>query len=204
MTATSWLIWLVVASNIVDATAAIAVDYDDRDLRSDAPPAAIYRITPARIDTLQATLARLQLSAATAVADAAEPQAWWNGRPFERILLDAPCTGTGTLRRHPDGRWRLQPEDLTVLAALQDALLNGVAPVVAPGGLLVYSTCSLEPEENEEQVAAFLDEHRDFRMEPPAGLDLPDVGEDGCLRVLPEDSGFDGAFAARMRRGAMT
>lgn len=117
-------------------------------------------------------------------------------------LLDVPCTGTGTLRRHPDARWRLHPGAVAEMAAVQAAILRGAQRVVPLGGLLVYSTCSLEPEENEEQVLAFLDEHPDFRVEAPPGDELPDVDADGFLRVLPERSGFDGAFAARLRRVA--
>ncbi|MBT8402210.1 MAG: RsmB/NOP family class I SAM-dependent RNA methyltransferase, partial [Gemmatimonadetes bacterium] len=117
------------------------------------------------------------------------------------VLADVPCTGTGTLRRHPDARWRLSPEEPARLAQVQARLLHGIARAVPPGGLLVYSTCSLETEENEDRVGAFLDDHPDFRVEPPTGRELPDVGDDGYLRVLPERTGFDGAFAARLRRG---
>lgn len=116
------------------------------------------------------------------------------------VLADVPCTGTGTLRRHPDARWRLTPDAPAALAAVQARILRGVARSVPVGGLLVYSTCTLEPEENDERVGAFLDEHPAFRLEPPENLDLPDVDGDGILRVLPETAGFDGAFAARMRR----
>jgi 16S rRNA (cytosine967-C5)-methyltransferase len=116
------------------------------------------------------------------------------------VLADVPCTGTGTLRRHPDSRWRLVPEAPAEMARVQARLLHGIAGAVPPGGLLVYSTCSLEPEENRERVEEFLIDHPEFRLEPPAGADLPDVDEDGYLRVLPERTGFDGAFAARLRR----
>lgn len=120
------------------------------------------------------------------------------------VLLDVPCTGTGTLRRHPDARWRLSPEAPEQMARVQKRILRGVARSVPIGGLLVYSTCALEPEENEEQVADFLADHPGFRIDPPVELDLPDVGGDGMLRVHPETSGFDGAFAARLRRVAAT
>jgi 16S rRNA (cytosine967-C5)-methyltransferase len=121
-------------------------------------------------------------------------------RPVDVVLLDAPCTGTGTFRRHPDGRWRITPRDLRALAALQAELLDAAACLVASRGLLVYSTCSLEPEENEEQVTAFLKRHPDFATE--RGPDLPGgvVGADDLLRVLPHEHGWDGAFAARLRR----
>ncbi len=120
------------------------------------------------------------------------------GAPF--VLVDVPCTGTGTLRRHPDARWRLGEDDPALLAAVQEAILEGAAEVVTPGGLLVYSTCTLEPEENEARVEAFLAAHDEFRMEPPEGMDSTVLDAEGRLTVLPWRSGFDGAFAARMRR----
>jgi 16S rRNA (cytosine967-C5)-methyltransferase len=120
-------------------------------------------------------------------------------RPVEIVLLDAPCTGTGTLSRHPDARWRLEPASIPSLAALQDALLDGAAGVVAPGGLLVYATCTLEPEENDERVEAFLRRHGDFILEGGGGV--PEEARDGAvLRVLPQRLGTDGSFAARLRR----
>jgi 16S rRNA (cytosine967-C5)-methyltransferase len=124
-------------------------------------------------------------------------------RPVDVVLLDAPCTGTGTLRRHPDGRWRVGPDDLAALASLQRMLLDAAVGAVAPGGLLAYSTCSLEPEENEEQVESFLERHREFEIErgqPPAGGTAGVVQTDGALRVLPHVHGWDGAYAVRLRR----
>jgi 16S rRNA (cytosine967-C5)-methyltransferase len=116
------------------------------------------------------------------------------------VLLDAPCTGTGTLRRHPDGRWRIGPRDLQTLATLQTELLDAAATITAPGGLLVYSTCSLEPEENEDQVDAFLNRHAGFSLESGPVLTGGVRDERGLLRVLPHEHGWDGAFAARLRR----
>ncbi|MBV9772703.1 MAG: 16S rRNA (cytosine(967)-C(5))-methyltransferase RsmB [Gemmatimonadetes bacterium] len=122
-------------------------------------------------------------------------------RDADVVLLDAPCTGTGTLRRHPDGRWRVQPGDLAALEALQRELLEAAAGVVRPGGWLVYSTCSLEPEENARQVDAFLDAHPEFVLDPPEGaVDASLLDPRGMLVVLPQHSGVDGSFAARMRR----
>lgn len=121
----------------------------------------------------------------------------------EAVLLDAPCTGTGTLRRRPDARWRVGPERLGAVTSLQERLLEGCAGIVRPGGLLVYATCSLEVEENEERVEAFLSRHPDFSREPPAAAagrsDLLD--ERGDLVVRPWTHGTDGAYAARLRRG---
>jgi 16S rRNA (cytosine967-C5)-methyltransferase len=131
------------------------------------------------------------------VADARHPAI----RPVDAVLLDVPCTGTGTFRRHPDARWRLRISDLAVMAALQRSILRAAAEVVKPGGLLVYSTCSLEPEENDAQIESFLAERNDWRLEPPAeGAVSQAVLDAGRLRVLPQRHGVDGAFAARLRR----
>lgn len=121
-------------------------------------------------------------------------------RATDAVLIDAPCAGTGTLRRHPDGRWRITEADIEALTALQRELLIAAVPLVRPGGLLIYSTCSVEPEENEEQIERFLEEHDDFRLlPPPAGLDDTMISE-GYLALLPQRQGVDGAFAARLER----
>jgi 16S rRNA (cytosine967-C5)-methyltransferase len=123
--------------------------------------------------------------------------------PVDAVLIDVPCTGTGTFRRHPDARWRLKISDLAVMSALQKTLIRAAAKVVKPGGLLVYSTCSLEPEENDEQVDSFLSENPDWILEaPPEGSIAPELLDGGRLRVLPQRHGTDGAFAARLRRVA--
>lgn len=121
----------------------------------------------------------------------------------EAVLVDVPCTGTGTFRRHPDARWRLKVSDLAVMGALQRSIIRAAAALVKPGGLLVYSTCSLEPEENDAQVESFLAEFSNFTLEPPPSGAVPDdVLDAGRLRVLPQRHRADGAFAARMRRAA--
>lgn len=123
--------------------------------------------------------------------------------PVDVVLIDVPCTGTGTFRRHPDARWRLKISDLAVMAAAQRALARSAARLVKPGGLMVYSTCSLEPEENDAQVDAFLAEHSDWVLEPPPEGAVPEqVLDAGLLRVLPQRHGVDGAFAARLRKRA--
>ncbi|MBL8981107.1 MAG: 16S rRNA (cytosine(967)-C(5))-methyltransferase RsmB, partial [Gemmatimonadetes bacterium] len=117
------------------------------------------------------------------------------------VLVDAPCTGTGTFRRHPDARWRLKPSDLAVTCAAQREILEGASRCVQPGGLLVYSTCSLEFEENEGMITAFLAAHPEFVLEPPPDGVVPsEVLSAGYLTVLPTLAGTDGAFAARLRR----
>jgi len=122
-------------------------------------------------------------------------------RPVDAVLLDVPCTGTGTFRRHPDARWRLKVSDIAVLAATQRSILRAAADVVKPGGLLVYATCTLEPEENDAQIEAFLRENPEWMLEPPPeGTVPPPVLDAGRLRVFPQRHGVDGAFAARLRR----
>lgn len=154
--------------------------------------------SPARLERMQQNLQRLDVRNITLVATDARDNAL---SPADAVLVDAPCTGTGTFRRHPDARWRLKVSDLAVSAAAQRAILRAAAALVRPGGLLVYSTCSLEPEENEAQVTSFLAEHAEFTLEPPpAGTVPPSTLDDGMLRVLPQRHGADGAFAARLRR----
>jgi 16S rRNA (cytosine967-C5)-methyltransferase len=121
--------------------------------------------------------------------------------PVDAVLIDVPCTGTGTFRRHPDARWRLKISDFAVMSALQKVILRSASKVVKSGGLLVYSTCSLEPEENDEQVDQFLAENPNWVLEPPSeGSVAPELLDGGRLRVLPQRHGTDGAFAARLRR----
>jgi 16S rRNA (cytosine967-C5)-methyltransferase len=133
------------------------------------------------------------------VADARRPAI----RGADVVLVDAPCTGTGTFRRHPDARWRLKPSDLAVMSALQREILRAASTIVSPGGLLVYSTCSLETEENDTQIERFLTEHKDWRLDAPGDGAVPAAVLDaGRLRVLPQRHGTDGAFAARLRRVA--
>jgi 16S rRNA (cytosine967-C5)-methyltransferase len=132
----------------------------------------------------------------TVVADAKRPPV----RLLDAVLLDAPCLGTGTFARHPDARWRVNPEALVKLARLQGALLEGCAETVRPGGLLVYSTCSLEPEENQEQVERFLAGHPEFGREMAPDFPAELLSAAGDLLVLPQRHGIDGAYAARLRR----
>jgi 16S rRNA (cytosine967-C5)-methyltransferase len=141
------------------------------------------------------SLRRLSLPARLVVARAEDPPL----READLVLLDVPCSGTGTLGRHPDGRWRLGPGDPARLAAVQARILEGAAPVVRPGGCLIYATCSLESEENEQQVERFLKRNPEFVLEPLRTPEGP--GERApYLWILPDADGTDGAFAARLRR----
>jgi 16S rRNA (cytosine967-C5)-methyltransferase len=157
-------------------------------------------LSPSRMRRVVENAKRLEIPTMHAyVADARFPAI----RPVDVVLVDAPCTGTGTFRRHPDARWRLKISDLAVMSSLQRTILRAAASVVKPGGLLVYSTCSLEPEENDEQIDRFLAENPGWRLDPPPEGTVPaTVLDAGRLRVLPQRHGTDGAFAARLRRDA--
>ena len=122
---------------------------------------------------------------------------------FDLVLVDAPCSGLGSLRRNPDARWRIRETDVTALADIQRKILDQAARVVVPGGTLVYSTCTLVPEENEAQADAFLGRHPEFQRVPRNELPThlrPVLREDGSLECLPHIHGSDGFFATRFVR----
>lgn len=139
------------------------------------------------------------------VADALQP-GYQQGRQFDRILLDAPCSGLGVIRRNPEAKWRLQPADFTRFTERQRQLLQQVAPLVRPGGVLVYATCSTSPQEDEAVVEEFLSCHPQFVIENGAQV-LPAWGElftpAGNLRTWPHRQGCDGFFSARLKRIAL-
>ena len=166
-----------------------------------ALPARRLRILAAdrsesRIHVLRENAQRVGRSVDLAVADALHPPV----READVVLLDVPCTGTGTLARHPDARWRLTRGAIDEMAALQARMLTAAADVVRPGGLLVYSTCTLEPEENVERVEDFLAARRDFVVEDSEAVPTEYRTDRGFLEVTPHRHGFDGAFGARLRR----
>ncbi|MBM4246268.1 MAG: hypothetical protein FJ148_21125, partial [Deltaproteobacteria bacterium] len=135
------------------------------------------------------------------VADASAPPL---ATTFDAVLVDAPCSGLGTLRAHPEIRWRRTPEDLEHLAARQEAILARAADLVRPGGRLVYATCTVARAENERVVERFLASRADFRL-GDARPHLPEpartlAGDDGMLRTSPDVGGLDGFFAARLER----
>jgi 16S rRNA (cytosine967-C5)-methyltransferase len=134
----------------------------------------------ARLPRVHHTLDRLGLRAEVRAADAVEPAAWWDGRPFDAVLLDAPCTASGIVRRHPDVRWLRRPGDVARLAARQRALLAALWPLVAPGGRLLYATCSVFRAEGQDVIDAFL------QREAGAGA-VADPASPGHLLPLPEN-----------------
>lgn len=152
-----------------------------------------------RIGRLVDTVTRCRVAAPMVVADlvaAPFPDASWDA-----VLVDAPCTATGTMARHPDARWRISARMIATAAARQGELLAAAARQVRPGGLLVYATCSLEPEENADQVSAFLRSHPEFHRAPPSGVVPAELlTPAGDFQSLPHRHGIDGAFAARLER----
>jgi 16S rRNA (cytosine967-C5)-methyltransferase len=141
---------------------------------------------------------RLGLKVAMQALDASQPLPEALG-DFDVVFVDAPCSGLGTLRRHPELRWRRQEADLPGLAALQRSILEACQAAVRPGGLLVYAVCTTEPVEGSDQVELFLRSHPDFTTEPPLGLGHLPLSQ-GALRTLPGPEGLDGFYAARLRK----
>jgi 16S rRNA (cytosine967-C5)-methyltransferase len=146
-----------------------------------------------RLTRVQDTLTRLHLQATLRAGDARRPADWWDGRPFDAILLDAPCTASGIVRRHPDIRWLRRPEDIAALARVQAELLDALWPLVAPGGRLLYATCSLFHAEGQAQIDAFLQRlgAGAARLDPASPghlLPLPDNGSAGA--AAPSADGF--------------
>ncbi len=162
-------------------------------------------VSPARLTRLEQNLARLGLNAETVAADATQ---WHPPEPVEAVLLDAPCSGTGTLRRHPDIARLKRPDDLTALAALQDRLLAAAVAMAAPGGTIVYATCSLQPEEGPQRIAALLAAGAPVARAPIEAEEVFGKSEwltpEGDLRTLPhhlaELGGMDGFYACRLQR----
>jgi 16S rRNA (cytosine967-C5)-methyltransferase len=160
-----------------------------------------------RVALLRTTLRQAGVAAHLVTLDMLAPVPFDPSRArFDRFLLDVPCTGLGTLRRDPDIRWRRTEQDVRESAARQRAMLHHAAEAVRPGGLLIYATCSSEPEENDEVIEAFLDEHPEFALEdarldpvPPDGCRRA-LDARGCLRTSPSMHQLEAFFAARLRR----
>ncbi|WP_310152433.1 16S rRNA (cytosine(967)-C(5))-methyltransferase RsmB [Luteimonas sp. 3794] len=157
-------------------------------------------IAAPRVARIEQTFKRLGIGAQARVrtADALDAARWWDGAPFDAVLLDAPCSATGIVRRQPDVMLHRRPADLDALAQLQSQLLDALAAVVAPGGILLYATCSILRRENAAQVEAFLARQPDFALDPLDARFGRDTGA-GHQR-LPGESGMDGFFYARLTR----
>lgn len=169
---------------------------------SDAEVVALD-IDPQRCERVHENLQRLGLHAQVVVADAAKPADWWDGRQFDAILLDAPCTASGIVRRHPDVRWLRRASDVPQLAAIQATLLHRLWPLVKPGGRLLYCTCSVFKVEGQTQIQAFLARNTDAQLRPSPGHLLP-----GAAAPLPgvadnQQGDVDGFFYALLEKSAL-
>lgn len=147
-------------------------------------------VDPKRLVKVQETLQRLGLGAELRTADAGAPATWWDGRRFDAILLDAPCTASGIVRRHPDVRWLRRPGDIAALARTQARLLTALWPLLEPGGRLLYATCSLFRAEGEQQIDAFLQRAPDACLRPSQGrlLGVPDNPTGGPEPAPPPET----------------
>ena len=158
---------------------------------------------PGRLGKVSETLGRLGLRARVQAGDARHPQSWWDGRLFDAILLDAPCSASGIVRRHPDVRWLRRPGDLSTLAATQARLLDALWPLLAPGGRLLYATCSVFRAEGQDQIDAFLQRQNDaapVRRPPSPGQLLPLADNDDMSSPSAASGVGDGFFLALIEK----
>ena len=156
-----------------------------------------------RLARVSETLSRLRLTARVQAGDASQPGTWWDGRPFDAILLDAPCTASGIVRRHPDVRWLRRPSDVPSLAATQARLLDALWPLLAPGGRLLYCTCSLFKAEGQDQIDAFLQRQTDASrvVDPPSPGHLLPLPDNQQPAENPEAAAWaDGFFYALLQK----
>ena len=166
---------------------------------SDAQVLAL-EVDARRAERISQTLARLGLQATVRTADAAKPESWWDGKLFDAILLDAPCTASGIVRRHPDVRWLRRETDVAQLAALQKKMLQSLWPLLAPGGRMVYCTCSVFREEGSTQVQTFLQHNTDAVLLPSPGHLIPGIGTKA--EHVPDNQSLDhdGFFYALLQK----
>ncbi|WP_105167175.1 16S rRNA (cytosine(967)-C(5))-methyltransferase RsmB [Pseudoalteromonas sp. T1lg23B] len=202
------------ACSVQDAAAQLAARYldpqdNERILDACAAPGGktchILELANASVDALDAdserllrveeNLKRLGLHANCIHADASSPKDWWDGQLYDRILLDVPCSATGVIRRHPDIKWLRRSTDIADLAQLQQQILENIWPLLKPGGTLLYATCSVLPEENRDQVAAFLQSTNDAEHQP---LHQDDTPTTPGLQLLPGLS--DGFYYAKITK----
>jgi 16S rRNA (cytosine967-C5)-methyltransferase len=169
--------------------------------RADAELTALD-MDPQRCERVRETLQHLGLQAEVLAADATDVRSWWDGRPFDGILLDAPCTASGIVRRHPDVRWLRRPGDIAALAAQQRRLLDALWPLVRPGGRLLYCTCSVFREEGQHRVEAFVAHNTAAFLRPGPGHLLPHTGVGGQAVRDNLAGDHDGFFYAALDKRA--
>lgn len=163
------------------------------ELTPDIESMTALDIDDKRLARVQENLERIGLSAELVAADAADPSTWWQGDQFDRILLDAPCSATGVIRRHPDIKWLRKASDIESLVSLQRDILKKTWSLLKPGGTLLYATCSILPAENSEQIKAFLAEQEDAEL-----IDLPEYQGNIGWQILPGEQDMDGFYYAKL------
>lgn len=168
------------------------------ELAPDGCEVTAVDIDAERLARVRETLRRLDLRAALSQGDASDPAAWWDGRAYDRVLLDAPCSATGVIRRHPDIKLLRRPEDVDDLVIRQGRMLTALWPLLKPGGILLYATCSILRAENHEQLRLFLASHPDAALTAPP-LQCSRSESLGC-QMLTGDRGMDGFFYAPITR----
>lgn len=149
-------------------------------------------IEESRLARVKENLARLNLEAQVITADAAK-QDWWDGKTFDRILLDAPCSGTGVIRRHPDIKWLRKSSDIDTLVKIQQDILDNCWSMLKPGGTLVYATCSILPQENRQQIEAFIKRTSDATL-----VDIVQSKQKTGWQIIPGEQGMDGFYYAKL------
>ena len=150
-----------------------------------------------RLERVRSTFTRLGVAAPVTCGDAADPEAWWDGKPYDRILADVPCSSSGVVRRHPDIKWLRRPDDIARYAERQAAILDALWQLLGRDGKLLYATCSVFQEENSLQVARFLERHPDARRIDPPGAD--NLLQEPAGQILP-DADHDGFFYALLQK----
>ena len=154
-------------------------------------------IEEGRLTRVHENLDRLKLTAEVIAADAATKE-WWSGEQFDRILLDAPCSGTGVIRRHPDIKWLRKADDIDKLVVLQQQILDNIWSLLKPGGTLLYATCSILPEENSEQISRFIEQNQDAQL-IAITCNNADTDENAVgWQLLPDAENMDGFYYAKL------
>jgi len=159
-------------------------------------------VEASRLVRVEENLARLGLQAKVIAADAADSKTWWDGQQFDRILLDAPCSGTGVIRRHPDIKWLRKASDIDALVVLQQQILKETWSLLKPGGTLLYATCSILPQENSEQIKHFLKNNTDANL---LSIDNNNNSESDIVgwQLLPGEENMDGFYYAKLLKTAL-
>jgi 16S rRNA (cytosine967-C5)-methyltransferase len=154
-------------------------------------------IEASRLVRVEENLTRLGLKAKVIAADAADSKTWWDGQQFDRILLDAPCSGTGVIRRHPDIKWLRKASDIDVLVSLQQKILKEIWSLLKPGGTLLYVTCSILPQENKEQIINFMQANTDAEL---LSIDCNNQSEQETIgwQILSGEENMDGFYYAKL------